>query len=135
MSLLVLFDAANPGDCYRRRPSVIPQQALALANSTLTHSAAKILAKELYAIAGDDRDLFIAELFARTVGRSPSDEEQRLCQEFLEQQKSMLVDPSKLTPLVSAAKPTIQPASDAAQRSRESLTLVMLNHNDFVTLR
>ncbi len=135
MSLLVLFDAANPGDCYRRRPSVIPQQALALANSTLTHSAAKILAKELHEAVGDDSARFVVELFARTLGRSPSEDEQRLCLEFLRSQQATLTDTSTLKPLVSAAKAAIEPATDPAQRSRESLTLVMLNHNDFVTLR
>ena len=36
MTFLQLFDAANPTECYRRHPSVMPQQALALANSSLS---------------------------------------------------------------------------------------------------
>ncbi len=33
MSFLDQFDAASPTECYERRESVIPQQALALHNS------------------------------------------------------------------------------------------------------
>ena len=36
MEFLALFDAANVSECYRRSESVVPQQALALANSPLT---------------------------------------------------------------------------------------------------
>ena len=38
MTMLVLFDAASPNECYRRSESIIPQQALALLNSTLALS-------------------------------------------------------------------------------------------------
>ncbi|SFI96914.1 PSD1 and planctomycete cytochrome C domain-containing protein [Planctomicrobium piriforme] len=48
MLLLTLFDAANPGDCYRRSTSVIPQQALALANSPITLGQARTLAGEIW---------------------------------------------------------------------------------------
>ena len=39
MQMLTLFDQANPTECYRRRESVIPQQALALSNGRLAISA------------------------------------------------------------------------------------------------
>ena len=35
MSFLDQFDAASPTECYERRESVVPQQALALHNSAL----------------------------------------------------------------------------------------------------
>src|SRR5947209_16506299 len=44
MLFLTLFDAANVSECYRRSASVVPQQALALANSPLTQAAAQRVA-------------------------------------------------------------------------------------------
>ena len=38
--------SANPVECYRRSESIAPQQALAMANSTLTLAQARILARE-----------------------------------------------------------------------------------------
>ena len=135
MSMLVLFDAASPGDCYRRRPSVIPQQALALANSGLTRSMARTLVRELEVgdVADDSR--FIAALFARTLNRQPTAEELKKCEDFLVQQNALLADPAKLTAVVSASKSTVSAATDPRSRARESLALVLLNHNDFVTVR
>ncbi len=135
MSLLVLFDAANPGDCYRRRPSVIPQQALALANSSLTRNVARLLSAELYRVTGEDDTRFITELFSKTLGRQPSAEELRLCTKFLQDQKALLTVPNTLTAMQSVSQSSVPAATDPAHRSRESLTLVLLNHNDFVTLR
>src|SRR4030095_5108516 len=54
MPFLVLFDAANVNDCYRRSESVIPQQALAIANSPLSLTQSRLLARRLSeATAGD----------------------------------------------------------------------------------
>ena len=47
MLFLTVFDAANVSECYRRTSSVVPQQALALANSPLTQSAARLVAERL----------------------------------------------------------------------------------------
>ena len=44
---LRLFDAANVAECYERSESIIPQQALALANSSLVESNARTLAAKL----------------------------------------------------------------------------------------
>ena len=139
MSMLVLFDAASPGDCYRRRPSVIPQQALALANSGLTRSVSRTLVRELLreleAKGDTDDSKFIARLFARTLNRQPTAEELRKCLEFLVEQMDLLATPANLTPLISASKATVPAATDPHTRARESLALVLLNHNDFVTVR
>src|SRR5207249_1645452 len=35
MEFLLIFDAASVNECYRRAESVVPQQALAMANSSL----------------------------------------------------------------------------------------------------
>ena len=47
MMFLELFDAASPVECYKRSESVVPQQALALANSPLTQTQSRLLARKL----------------------------------------------------------------------------------------
>ena len=47
VEFLSLFDSANPVDCYRRSESIAPQQAVAMANSTLTLAQARLLAKTI----------------------------------------------------------------------------------------
>src|SRR5262249_61561093 len=44
MTFLQMFDSANVIACYRRSESVVPQQALALANSPLSFEQARRLA-------------------------------------------------------------------------------------------
>ena len=48
MAMLVQFDVASPNECYRRSESVVPQQALALTNSSLSLGQARNLAKQLW---------------------------------------------------------------------------------------
>ena len=45
MTFLDLFDRPNVVECYRRSESVVPQQALAMANSPLSLAQARLLAK------------------------------------------------------------------------------------------
>ncbi len=47
MRFLESFDAADPNACYRRRESVVPQQALVLMNSPLAIEAARTLAADI----------------------------------------------------------------------------------------
>src|SRR5690606_17491702 len=47
MLMLLTFDAASPTECYRRSTSVVPQQALALANSGLAVSASRWTAQTI----------------------------------------------------------------------------------------
>ena len=44
VTFLRLFDSPNVLSCYRRSESVVPQQALALANSSLCLEQARLLA-------------------------------------------------------------------------------------------
>ncbi|MDA1232190.1 MAG: PSD1 and planctomycete cytochrome C domain-containing protein, partial [Planctomycetota bacterium] len=69
MTMLVLFDAAGPNECYRRSKSIIPQQALALANSTLSLSESRKLAQALWAEVKDgaDADLRFVQLAFKQV--------------------------------------------------------------------
>jgi hypothetical protein len=121
VEFLKIFDGPSVTDCYQRRPSVMPQQALALANSELAIAQARALAKTLET-RGDDE--FIAEAFRRILARGPNAEEGKLCMEFL-------AKPSAAVEKASAdAK-----SGNATLRARENLLLVLFNHNDFVTIR
>jgi len=110
VEFLKIFDGPSVTECYARRPSVVPQQALALANSGLTLEQARLLAGKL---EGNNLESFIEEAFARVLARHATRQEQKLCREFLDKQASRSSMP----------------------RARENLIAVLFNHNDFVTIR
>jgi hypothetical protein len=56
------------------------------------------------------------------------------CRDFLQQQSQLLHDPAKLTSVAGGPKATVEASKDPIQRARENLTLVLYNHNDFVTI-
>lgn len=134
MRMLVLFDAANPTDCYRRVESIVPQQALALANSTLALEESRKLARQLSEQAASESE-FVSVAFEQILTRSATNEELASCRRFLSSQASLLQDTSKLSAFVSSTKTKTPPSSDPALRAREGLVHVLLNHNDFVTVR
>jgi hypothetical protein len=132
MSFLDQFDAASPTECYERRESVVPQQALALHNSVLALNVSRAVAKQLEMM--EDGPAFVSAAFERVLGRTPTVEERKRCIEFLQDQTVFYTSPEKLTPFPPG--PTVTPPStDHAQRAREDLVHVLLNHNDFVTVR
>ena len=141
MKFLELFDAASETDCYRRSESIIPQQALALANSQLAVEQSRVLAGKLLAAVkqGDaaqeqvDRE-FIRQAYLTVLSRNPRDDEATACSEFLKEQQTLLADAAKLT-ATGGPNVNVPPSGDAAQRAKESLIHVLLNHNDFVTIR
>ena len=71
MSFLDQFDAASPTECYERRESVIPQQALALHNSALALNVSREVAKQLAKVA--DSRAFVTAAFERVLGRAPTE--------------------------------------------------------------
>ena len=117
VEFLQIFDSASVGECYERKQTVKPQQALALANSELALNQARGLAKELAAATAPDA--FIRAAYRRVLTREPRADELAACREFLKKAES--------------ADAKAAPA--ATQRARENLALVLLNHNDFVTAR
>jgi hypothetical protein len=106
---LLIFDAASANECYQRPSSIVPQQALALANSPLTREASKLLAKSLGDEAGLDDAEFIGAAFMKLLNRTPTEEETRECANFL------------------SGRP--------AESARVSLVHVLFNHHDFVTIK
>ena len=138
MRFLVLFDEASPNECYRRTESIVPQQALALANSALSLGQSRKLARTLAETLKDAADgdgAFVTAAFEQVLCRPPSEEELAACREFLAQQREQLADAKSLTGFSGAAAADVPPSEDAALRARENLVHVLMNHNDFVTVR
>jgi hypothetical protein len=113
VEFLKIFDGPAVTECYVRRPTVVPQQALAMSNNELTLNESRSLAKKLAAETGDDSDAFARTAFERILARHPKPDELKLCREFLDAQMQ----------------------SSTSARAREALVTVLFNHNDFVTIR
>ncbi|MEX0728821.1 MAG: DUF1553 domain-containing protein [Planctomycetaceae bacterium] len=129
---LELFDQANPNECYQRLESVIPQQALALTNSTLSMSNSKQLAQKLAeklppATDEETQKQFITAAFEQVLTRKPSDLETASCLRFLE--KQALLFSGKTADDLKNLDPAM------IQKAREDLVHVLFCHNDFVTIR
>jgi hypothetical protein len=132
VEFLKIFDGPSVTECYERRPSVMPQQALALANSELAVKEARNLAHALSNESGSDIGMFIGAAFQKILARAPSPDELHLCREFLTNQSR----PSsyRVTQIANKTEPSTGSA-DGEQRARQNLVLVLFNHNDFVTIR
>jgi hypothetical protein len=132
MEFLTLFDAASVNECYRRSESIVPQQALALANSSLALAQARLLARK---IVTTDAATFVKTGFERVLNRAPTAQELAVCLKFVSDQAALLTERKKLTVTVGGPASAVPPAVDPVQRARENLIHVLLNHNDFVTIR
>jgi hypothetical protein len=138
VTFLKVFDSANVGSCYRRDVSVVPQQALALMNSPLALGQARVLAGKLTKELGDhdtDTDAFLTAAFEQVLGRLPTEDERAACRDYLRAERDAVSDPSKLSPFGGPATCPVPPSSDPSQRARENLIHVLINHDDFVTIR
>ncbi len=83
MEFLQIFDAAGVTECYRRKESILPQQALALANSDLSLRMARRLARTLSARVGSDSCEFVTAAFEQVLSRPPTDAERAECLRYL----------------------------------------------------
>jgi hypothetical protein len=117
----MLFDAPEPADCYRRTRSVMPQQSLALTNSDFVEACSEQLAQRLTQqlaaeLASDlvnapkpmAPESFVRAAFEQVLGREPKAAELAVCLEFL--------------------------GEGGAARSA-GLVRILINHNDFITVR
>jgi len=121
VEFLKLFDSANPNECYERRPTVVPQQALAMSNSELIVNDSRVLAAELSKQAGADDGKFVNLAFVQVLSRPATAEEMSICLQ------SLAAHPT--------TAPTTRPVDAVRLRARQNLVLVLFNHNDFVTIR
>jgi len=128
------FDAASTTECYERRESVIPQQALALSNSALALNQSRLLARQLKE-AAPETGAFVIAAFEQVLGRPPTAAERERCERFLREQAEVVKEPGKLQPFPPGPDAVTPPAADPGQRARENLIQVLYNHNDFVTIR
>ncbi|MBM4067927.1 MAG: DUF1553 domain-containing protein [Planctomycetes bacterium] len=142
VAFLDIFDAPRVDECYRRTESIVPQQALALMNSTFAwrnaerialslpdsaweRIATKALPAERAASRGRASGVVRSRaepdgVFLLILGRAGTDDELESCGEFLREQARLLCAAG---------------ASDPARRARIYLVHALLNHNDFVTVR
>ncbi len=118
---LEMFDNANTKECYRRAESILPQQALALANSKLTATAAAKLAERIAKDAASASDEeFVRVAFETILAAKPDAAEQKTCEESLAKFRATLVERKHAQP-------------DA--KARTDFVQALLNHNDFIVIR
>jgi hypothetical protein len=140
MTFLSTFDSANPVECYQRAESISPQQSLAMSNSPLTLAQSRILAGKLgEQVPADNSEetavSFIGLAFRHVLLRDPTAEERTECLAFVKQQSERLAAGSALTSFSGGTANPVKPSADALRRARENLVHVLMNHNDFVTIR
>jgi hypothetical protein len=83
VEFLKIFDGPSVTECYARRPTVVPQQALALSNNELTLREARRLAEKWSGSPQSSNAQFAADALRRILARAPRREELKLCEEFL----------------------------------------------------
>jgi hypothetical protein len=116
MTFLKVFDGPSPTECYRRESSVMPQQALALANSPLAIAESRRLAGELAKQAAGDAEpqrAFVTAAFEQVLTRPPTPDERAACEQFLAEQSERLAAASG-----TASWPPSRPARPPPCRRR-----------------
>jgi hypothetical protein len=124
---LVMFDAPSVEECYRRDETIVPQQALAMTNSAIALARAGEIAAEIdREVGGSDtrevRSAFVLSAFERVLGRTPTVAERAECALALERLQGVFVSERR-----AGTPPHV--------KSRAALVHVLLNHNDFVSIR
>jgi hypothetical protein len=118
---LMQFDDAGVLECYRRTESIVPQQALTLANSKFTLTMADAIAARLNARVGQGSDSeFVTAAFELILASTPTPDERQTCLDALAEWRKVLAE---------------QKHPDPAGKSRIDLVGALVNHNDFVTVR
>ena len=142
MPFLELFDVANPRCCYRRKTTVVPQQALGLTNSGLALNQSRLLARKLWRVIAPEstsptkrEEAFVKEAFIHILSRTPTAMEQSTCEDFLQQQAAFFMKQTAKPTANEKADGDVPPAGDPEMRARESLVHVLFNHHDFVSVR
>jgi hypothetical protein len=124
---LVMFDAPSVEECYRRDETIVPQQALALTNSAVALARAAEIAAVIDNEVGEvdthaARAAFVISAFERVLGRTPTDGERAECINALDRLRTVFASDGR-----AGIVPNL--------KARAALVHVLLNHNDFVSIR
>ncbi len=122
---LTTFDEARVTDCYRREQSIVPQQALAMTNSRLVLDLSRPIADHVtkhLAASGRpaDDETFARAAFLLLLAADPTAKELAACSGALGEWRKL---------------PEAGSGAAATAFARANLVWVLLNHNDFVTVR
>ena len=129
------FSTAECHQCYERKPSVMPQQSLALANSRLTLDKSRLLAHALAGETANDERKFVTSAFLRILSRHPTRAEVDLCVDFLQKDSNRPVTQSQSQQTIEDKSPERDAVRvDRSPRARKPCSRAF-NHNDFVTIR
>lgn len=112
------FDDADINQCYRRAESVVPLQALALANAEGTLQVAEALASQWSHL--DDIHTLVKTAFQAILSRPPDSTEMEATKAYLNEMQELLAG---------------SPAEQRDLLLRARLAHAILNHNDFITIR
>jgi len=114
----------------------VPQQALALANGTFALEQSRRIAARVRARLGEGADdaAFVEAAWLTVLARSPSDAERDACLRFLRDHAAR-VAAGGLTPFATGPRASLPPSADPALRAGESLVHVLVNANEFLTVR
>ncbi len=134
MTFLKIFDVAAVTECYQRKSSIMPQQALAMANSELTITQARRLARAWEHRPCSSPEEFVAAAFEHVLARPVTQAECDMCVQFLHDRTTVVRQPTAGQELKLEVLELKVPVADPESRARESLLHVLLNHHDFVTI-
>jgi hypothetical protein len=123
---LTMFDEALVTDCYRREQSIVPQQALAMTNSQLVLDLSRPIAERIMqhlsasSLPAEKDEDFIRAAFLMLVAAEPTATELAASARSLDAWQKL---------------PEAGQGDAAISFARANLVWVLLNHNDFITLR
>jgi len=130
MTFLKIFDAAAVTECYQRKSSVMPQQALAMINSELTITQARRLVRYWKGEPLEDASSFAKAMFEHILSRPATNDEVTTCVQFLSECGNRSVE----VEVASKLDDLNRPSAEAGTRAREQLVHVLLNHHEFVSI-
>ena len=110
VTFLEMFDSPNVTDCYRRSETVVPQQALAMVNSSLTlaqgAAAGRRAGRRNWTRRRRTRACRVHRrgVRARCCAARPATRSARACLEFLDAQSGRLADPQALVAFTSGGR-------------------------------
>ena len=91
-----------------------------MTNSELVHESSIAIVKAWLDSGGGSAEQFVSCLFEQILSRQPTQAEIQVCLSAMEKQRQFA---------------TLPDSPEANTRAHESLARILLNHNDFVTIR